>query len=145
MKPDEFLEVAAFLPRATNCSTPEARVRTTVGRAYYAIYLDSVALLDALDLHPGSQHGNAPTKLYQAAKHHADDTFELVAVALQSLYEARQQADYRFPSSPNYDFESIEYAEKQVSVCQSALGRVRELRRKYVPKPQLPITGGTTQ
>lgn len=122
-----------MLPRAEGIGSAEARIRTSIGRAYYSLYLEVCAFLAAQAKPAGSLHGNAPILLYELRRDKGDEDFERLAISLTSLYEGRQEADYKFPASARFAeaFKSRDYADTQLSMCRKAHQILERLIQKY--------------
>ena len=121
MQPEEFIEVAAALPRAGFC-TAEARVRSTAGRAYYGVFNRACRLLRAYEIEVGRDHGRVPTKLYELASSTGDERFSDLAAFVGDLYQARKKADYELDLGGRWadKLKSPEYGESLVSKGRNA-------------------------
>ena len=135
MNPEEFVELASFLPRAP-FGTIEARVRTTAGRTYYGVFNLICQLLAAYGIKPGRDHGQIPTLLSTLASETKEDQFLDLGLMLGSLYEARRQADYVLSPRPTWvsKLQSSDYGDGLVSMSVKACILANGLLKKMPPR-----------
>lgn len=127
----EFVEVGGELILA-NFSTPEARYRSAVGRAYYGAYHEACEFARSLG---GTVHGNNHDlvigELYRLARENNDGEIKKVAIALKSLHGSRKKADYHFTARDRASFLDDRFSSTCVADGHSILRQIQSLRRKY--------------
>lgn len=127
----EFVDVAGELTVA-KFSTPEARFRSAIGRAYYGAYHEACELATHLGATLyGNDHDQVVKALHQLAKDRGDDAFRQVGVMLKDLHAARRLADYIFSQHESKRFATSTFSVEQVADGMSILKRLDALRKKY--------------
>src|SRR5687767_14554640 len=96
LDPAKLIPVAKRLPPELSLDK-EARTRTAIGRAYYALFLATrKAICERLqiDIDNGIDHGVLTNKLFAASSETNNEQLSALAKTLIDLYTARQKADY---------------------------------------------------
>ena len=134
--PALFAELAVELPAIQKCDK-EARIRTSFGRSYYAVFSAlRVALRSAEGRHMDDripEHGDLPKALYLAADESGDDeekkTLTALAKTLEELMDARRQADYVLdpPAKWVSQFSKVRTAELAAKKARDVVARIRSM------------------
>jgi hypothetical protein len=114
----------------------EARTRSAVGRAYYALFLGiraEVCRQHGKNVDSGVQHGTLKDDLYAAG---ANGRPELTALAklLSDVYDARRQADYKLVPAAPYEKELAKpaFADNLTKQVSAALRKLPTMDLKVV-------------
>jgi hypothetical protein len=105
----------------------EARSRGAIGRAYYALFLAvRVAIFQSkgAPIDGRLSHGRLTDVLFDSG----NEDFLALAQTLQSLYDARQHADYRLDPPPPWD-RKVGKPSNAKAYVKRAEGALREIRK----------------
>jgi uncharacterized protein (UPF0332 family) len=102
--PALFVPVAKALPSVSTLDK-EARTRSSIGRAYYSLFLATraaVATAVGKDIDSEIDHGDLTNKLFAAFSQTNNEDLFATAQTLADLYAARKQADYHLAPEPKW-------------------------------------------
>jgi len=122
--PAEFVGLGGTLVAAAGFHV-EAKSRTSLGRAYYGLFLAvraSVRRMQGRPVDDAIDHGRLTNALFSTKQ---DDLIAL-GTALNSLYTARQKADYKLDPERSWQKKLADpsYADLRIKEAQAALAHL---------------------
>jgi hypothetical protein len=134
--PGEFTFVGKYVLKGQPLDVREARVRTSLGRAYYALFVSvrrAIATKAGKHVDHSIDHGQLQNLLMMGARQEKDpkNSGKLISLAslLSDLMTARLKADYALDPSTAWrtKLSDIGFARSQVDQARSAISQLPQI------------------